>query len=80
MHQLGNLFRRDQAHKDEPVFEAELTFPVVNDLDNALNDAYDVRSLPTLVVIDKAGVVRYRNVGFEENIAEILEAQIESLR
>jgi thiol-disulfide isomerase/thioredoxin len=61
------------------VEEQKLTFPIVNDLESALNDAYSIDSLPTLVVIDRKGTIRYRNVGYEPMIAEILAAQIESL-
>jgi thiol-disulfide isomerase/thioredoxin len=38
-------------------------FPTFHDQDNTLQTKYDVTRLPTLVVIDKEGVVRHRSSG-----------------
>lgn len=61
------------------VLETKATLPVLSDYDGAVQDAYRVSALPTIVVIDKTGSVRYRNVGFDPRIDQILEAQIDSL-
>jgi thiol-disulfide isomerase/thioredoxin len=38
-------------------------FPTFHDHDNTLQTAYDVTRLPTLVVVDKEGIVRHRSSG-----------------
>lgn len=55
------------------------TFPVVIDHDRVAVEAYNVRAFPTVFVVDGEGKIRYRNVGFEEGVDQILEAQLESL-
>jgi thiol-disulfide isomerase/thioredoxin len=55
------------------------TFPCVVDHEQRASAAFSVNSFPSVFVIDKGGMVRYRNVGFESKIAESLSAQIESL-
>lgn len=55
------------------------TFPVVLDHDRVAVEAYEVPGFPTVFMIDKAGTIRYRNIGYEEGVEQILEAQLESL-
>ncbi len=57
----------------------KFTFTVVNDFQLALNESYQITALPTVVVIDKTGTIRYVNRGFSPAIPEILRAQIDSL-
>ncbi len=52
-----------------------LKYPMATDADGATSRAYSVRVLPTLVVIDKRGVVRDVAIGYEPR----REAQIEAL-
>jgi len=47
------------------------SFHVVSDPDGAVGDKYGVRAIPTLVVIDKDGVVRWLRVGYSENEDEL---------
>jgi thiol-disulfide isomerase/thioredoxin len=61
------------------VREIKATLPVLSDYDGTVQDAYNVTALPTIVVIDREGAVRYRNVGFDPRIKKVLRAQIESL-
>lgn len=57
----------------------KLDFPTVVDHERTAVDAFAIESFPTVFLIDKAGMVRYRNVGFTQDIDTILEAQVESL-
>ena len=59
--------------------ETSLALRVLPDFDGAVNRAYGIEALPTVVVIDREGVVRYRNVGTGEGMKQILRAQIDSL-
>jgi peroxiredoxin len=56
-----------------------LDFPAVVDHERKAVDAYGVNSFPTVFLIDRSGKVRYRNIGFSEDISHVLAAQIESL-
>jgi len=56
-----------------------VTFPIVLDSNGATGNAYGVSGIPTLVIIDGAGVVRGRHVGYRPGIGEQLEEEIEKL-
>ncbi len=45
-------------------------------------EQFDVSGIPTLLVIDASGKIRFRNVGFEEGMEyeETLEWQIEAAK
>jgi hypothetical protein len=45
-------------------------------------DEFKVDGIPTMVIIDPSGVIRFRNVGFEEGMeyAETLTWQIAAIR
>jgi peroxiredoxin len=55
------------------------TFPVVIDHDRVAVEAYDLPGFPTVYMIDGNGQIRYRNVGYEEGVEQILEAQLEAM-
>ena len=43
------------------------SFHVVLDSDTAVGDKYGIRSIPTVVAVDKEGVVRWLSVGYSDN-------------
>jgi thiol-disulfide isomerase/thioredoxin len=54
-------------------------FPNVFDLDDKVTFDFQVNSFPTVFLVDGTGKFRYRNIGFNESIGEIMTLQIESL-
>ena len=54
-----------------------VAYPVVQDNDFAIWNRYGVRAWPTLLLVDKRGVVRYRHIG--EGAYEETEAMIRRL-
>lgn len=55
------------------------TFPVVIDHDRAAVQALGVNGYPTVFIVDSSGTIRFKNVGYDEGVEQILKAQIESL-
>jgi thiol-disulfide isomerase/thioredoxin len=55
------------------------TFPVMYDHEKSAVQAYQIQGFPTVFTIDKTGVVRYVNIGFDPQVDKILDAQIQSL-
>jgi peroxiredoxin len=49
------------------------TFRVLLDSQNAIGDLYGVRAIPTMVVVDKHGVVRWIHVGYSHADSELRE-------
>jgi thiol-disulfide isomerase/thioredoxin len=60
------------------ITDHQFHFPVLLG-NNEIADAYGVRGIPTLVVIDKEGKLAYRHVGYDPTIGEILDWQTQSL-
>jgi thiol-disulfide isomerase/thioredoxin len=54
-------------------------FPNVFDLDDKVTFDFQVNSFPTVFLVDGTGKFRYRNIGFNESIGDIMTLQIESL-
>ena len=55
------------------------TFPVMYDHEHSAVDAYQITGFPTMFTIDRNGIVRYVNIGFDPHVDLILDAQIKSL-
>ncbi len=56
-----------------------VTFDVVHDVQGALSDKYDVRSIPCAVTIDKDGIVRFVHTGDSPTLGMQLGDQIADL-
>lgn len=39
--------------------QKKITYPVVQDIGNKTNDAYKIQGYPTVIVVDKKGIVRF---------------------
>ena len=55
------------------------TFPVVIDHDKVAVESYAIEGFPTVYIIDPEGQIRYRNLGYEDGVEQVIEAQLESL-
>jgi len=56
--------------------ELKLPFPVLLDSSGIVSHQYGVEGIPTLMVIDKAGIVRYSTVGFDMTMGIMLAQQL----
>ena len=52
---------------------------VSEDLTGEIRDEYDVRGVPTTIIIDDAGRLMFRHVGFEDGLEEQFAKEIETL-
>lgn len=60
----------------EFVKEHGVTYPTLMDVDGKLSATYEVSAFPTIALIDKKGVLRYLQSGFDE---DAVTAQIKTL-
>ena len=56
--------------------EAKLPFPVLLDSDSKVADAYQVDSIPTMILIAENGQVVWGNVGFDRGFVAELEKEL----
>jgi thiol-disulfide isomerase/thioredoxin len=58
--------------------EKSFTFPVLLDFEMEVGQKFDIEGFPTVFIIDGNGQIRYRNVGFTADVADMMEIQIKS--
>jgi thiol-disulfide isomerase/thioredoxin len=46
---------------------------------NGIDKVYQVTGIPTTYVIDKEGIIRFRHIGYRENLDQMLKDEVESL-
>lgn len=76
---LDDPNKHEQAKK---FVEAQgLDFPMLKGgrMGSGLDQNYQVSGIPTTLVIDKMGVVRFRHIGYRQNLDKLLASNIESL-
>ncbi len=54
----------DQAAVDKFMREQSLTFPVINDADGSLSQAWGVHAVPASFIVDGAGQIRFVEIGY----------------
>jgi hypothetical protein len=45
-----------------------------------MKTAYDVAGIPTVFILNKDGIIRYKHIGYRADLAEIWEAQLAELK
>jgi thiol-disulfide isomerase/thioredoxin len=74
-----NVWERKGIEGVKPFLtERNIHFPVLYGT-NETADAYGVRGIPTLVVIDKDGKIAYRHIGYDPTLGDILGWQTKEL-
>lgn len=58
---------------------AEFPFPVIFDKDSKLPPLYNVEGMPTTIIIDKEGMIRFKETGFTNDIKEKMDSKIKEL-
>lgn len=49
------------------------------DSEGNVSDSYNIKSIPTLYVIDQQGIIRYKHIGYGEGMEDEFRTEIESL-
>ena len=70
---------RDRADADKFLREFHPTFAVRFDPNGELAEFYDVRGMPSSVLVDRHGVTRFTHVGFRPVDGAVYETQLREL-
>ncbi|MEO8512458.1 MAG: TlpA disulfide reductase family protein [Ignavibacteria bacterium] len=54
-------------------------FPVIFDKESKLPSIYSVEGMPTTVIIDKEGIIRFKETGFTSEVKEKMDSKIKEL-
>jgi peroxiredoxin len=55
-----------------------LTYPIVVDPAGKVGKLYEVERYPSIILMDRAGVVRFVHTGFRRGDAEVVEARVQA--
>ncbi|WP_111641636.1 TlpA family protein disulfide reductase [Marinimicrobium alkaliphilum] len=76
---LGINVEQDTAAAEALLEELGVSFPILFDPDNQVSRDYQVQAMPTTVLVDKNGVVRYVNRGYQPGDEDKYRAQVREL-
>jgi peroxiredoxin len=78
---LGINTRESQEGKVEPFLkEHKITYRTLVDNDGKVVKQYGVQGIPALFLIDKEGLIQFKQTGFRESLFDVLSGEIEKLK
>ena len=76
---LGVNVEEDSSGADEFLEETPVTFPILFDPENAVSQLYDVVAMPSTVLIDRSGNMRFIHHGYKPGYENDYQTQIRAL-
>ncbi len=76
---LGVNVEEDSAAADKVLREIPVNFPVLYDNKNQVSESYQVRAMPSTILIDRDGKVRYLHKGYKPGYEEEYQKQVREL-
>jgi peroxiredoxin len=76
---LGVNIDEDVRNAAEVASKLKVSFPVLLDTDKAVSKLYDLNSMPSTMVIDRSGKVRFLHRGYQDGYEDTYDQQIREL-
>lgn len=76
---LGVNVEEDASGADAYLKDVPVSFPILFDPDNTVTKAYDVKAMPTTVIIDRDGNMRYLHLAYKPGYEDKYAEQIKTL-
>ena len=76
---MGVNIDEDVRNAAEVAGKLKVSFPVLLDTDKAVSKIYDLNSMPSTMVIDRSGKVRYVHRGYQDGYEDTYDQQIREL-
>ena len=77
---LGINLDEDQSKAIHLANKLDVNFPVLFDEDKSVSKSFDIKAMPTTIIIDRAGRVRHVNKGYKKGYIERYHRQVQALR
>ncbi len=77
---LGINLDEDESKAIHLANKLDVNFPVLFDRDKDVSRNFDIKAMPTTIVIDRAGKIRHVNRGYKKGYIEKYYRQIQALR
>jgi peroxiredoxin len=76
---LGVNVEQDTADAERMLKDTPVTFPILFDAENRVSRLYDVTAMPSTVLVDRDGKVRFVHRGYQPGHEDEYQAQIRAL-
>jgi peroxiredoxin len=76
---LGVNVEEDSTLSDEFLADVQVSFPILFDPDNGISELYDVVAMPSTVLVDRSGNMRFIHHGYKPGYENDYQTQIRSL-
>lgn len=76
---FGVNVEQDREMADRILIDIPVTFPILFDDDNVVSELYGVDAMPTTLLIDRNGEIRYLHRGYKAGYEEAYEQQVREL-
>ena len=76
---LGVNVEQDSSGADEYLAETPVSFPILFDPGNDVSEMYDVIAMPSTVLVDRSGNMRFIHHGYQPGYESEYQAQIRAL-
>jgi peroxiredoxin len=76
---LGVNVDKDSADAEGFLEDTPVTFPILFDPESSVSELYDVIAMPTTVLVDRSGNMRFIHHGYKPGYENDYQAQIRAL-
>jgi peroxiredoxin len=76
---LGVNVEQDSAEAQRMLHDTPVTFPILFDTQNQVSKLYDVTAMPSTVIVDRDGNVRFVHKGYQPGYEDEYQTQIRTL-
>lgn len=76
---LGVNVEPDPAEADKILNDIKISFPVLYDTESKVSKLYNVEAMPSTILIDRDGNMRYLHLGYKPGYEEAYRKQIKEL-
>ena len=76
---LGVNVEADTAQAKKLLKDMPVSFPVVFDSDSVVSKQYDVVAMPSTVLVDRDGNMRYLHKGYKSGLEDVYQQQVREL-
>ena len=77
---ITRMLDEDQSKAMHLAKKLNVNFPVLFDTEKDVSRSFDIKAMPTTIIIDRAGKIRHVNRGFKNGYIERYHRQIQALR
>ena len=76
---LGVNVEQDSADAQRLLHDTPVTFPILFDTQNVVSKLYDVTAMPSTVIVDRDGNVRFVHKGYQPGYEDEYQTQVRAL-